>query len=89
MQDVANDMNDDNEFNLEGSGNVQKDFTPEDLCILKAMFLELEKAIDEIPLKNREDGVTLPGGYIFELLEKASVSCPLLEEISSHGVMFV
>jgi len=52
--------------------NIQKDFTAEDLCILKAMFLELEKAIDSIQLKNTE-GDTFPGGYIFELFEKAEV----------------
>ncbi|XP_043267015.1 regulator of telomere elongation helicase 1 homolog isoform X2 [Venturia canescens] len=73
MEDVAKDMNDQVEFAFEGTGNVQKDFTPEDLCILKAMFLELEKAIDEIKLKNTEGGETLPGGFIFELLEKASL----------------
>lgn len=73
MEDVAKDMNDQTELAFEGSGNVQKDFTPEDLCILKAMFLELEKAIDEIALKNGEEGETLPGSFIFELLEKASV----------------
>ena len=87
MQDVANDMNDQNEFSFEASGSVQKDFTPEDLCILKTMFLELEKAIDEISLKNREEGETLPGGFIFELLEKASVSC--VKKYEDTGQIFM
>lgn len=72
MQDIAKEVELQNDFLTEN--NVQKDFTAEDLCILKAMFLELEKAIDSIELKNRSEGDTLPGGYIFELLEKAEVT---------------
>jgi len=71
MQDMAKDSDQQNDFLSEN--NVQKDFTAEDLCILKAMFLELEKAIDSIELKNRNEGDTFPGGYIFELLEKVEV----------------
>lgn len=70
MQDMAKDS-EQNDFLSEN--NVQKDFTAEDLCILKAMFLELEKAIDSIELKNRTEGDTFPGGFIFELLEKIEV----------------
>ncbi|KAG5343499.1 RTEL1 helicase, partial [Acromyrmex charruanus] len=72
MQDMAKDSDQQNDFLSEN--NVQKDFTAEDLCILKAMFLELEKAIDSIELKNRSDGDTFPGGYIFELLEKIELT---------------
>lgn len=71
MQDMAKETELQNDFLSEN--NVQRDFSAEDLCILKAMFLELEKAIDAIELKNRNEGDTLPGGYIFELLEKAEV----------------
>lgn len=70
MQDMAKDTELQNDFSTE---NVQKDFTAEDLCILKAMFLELEKAIDFIEVKKRDEGDTYPGGFIFELLEKAEV----------------
>lgn len=72
MQDIAKEVELQNDFLTEN--NVQKDFTAEDLCILKAMFLELEKAIDSIELKNVNEGDTLPGGFIFELLEKAEAS---------------
>lgn len=72
MRDMNKDEDLQNDF-LSDNG-VQKDFTAEDLCILKAMFLELEKAIDSIELKNRTEGDTFPGGYIFELLEKAELT---------------
>ncbi|XP_054004616.1 regulator of telomere elongation helicase 1 homolog [Hylaeus anthracinus] len=73
MEEMANDVTN-NDFLMENSGNVQKDFTADDLCILKAMFLELEKAIDSIKIVKRDEGDTLPGGYIFELLEKAQLT---------------
>ena len=74
MEDMAKNMDQQNDFLTENAGNPQKDFTPDDLCILKAMFLELEKAIDAIEIVKRDEGDTHPGGYIFELLEKAQVS---------------
>lgn len=72
MQDMAKDEDLQNDFLSEN--NAQKDFTAEDLCILKTMFLELEKAIDSIELKNCNEGDTYPGGFIFELLEKIEVT---------------
>ncbi|KAM3961847.1 regulator of telomere elongation helicase 1 [Aphomia sociella] len=56
-----------------------KDFTCDDLCVLKEMMLELEKAIDEINVGS--EGTTYPGGYIFELLSKA--------EIKDHNQMAI
>ncbi|XP_075992983.1 regulator of telomere elongation helicase 1 homolog [Anticarsia gemmatalis] len=56
-----------------------KDFTCDDLCLLKEMMLALEKAIDEITVGS--EGSTYPGGYIFELLSKA--------EIRDHNQMAV
>ncbi|XP_076624502.1 regulator of telomere elongation helicase 1 isoform X2 [Colletes latitarsis] len=73
MEDMANNV-EQNDLFMENSGNVQKDFTADDLCILKAMFLELEKTIDSIKINKRDVGDTLPGGYIFELLEKAQLT---------------
>ncbi|XP_078049621.1 regulator of telomere elongation helicase 1 isoform X2 [Augochlora pura] len=73
MQDMANNTQE-NDFTTENLGNVQKDFTADDLCILKAMFLELEKAIDDIKIVNCDEGDTYPGSYIFELLEKAQIT---------------
>lgn len=72
MQDMAKNS-DQQSFDFLSENNVQKDFTAEDLCLLKAMFLELEKAIDSIELKNSSEGNTFPGGFIFELLEKVEV----------------
>nr|CAD7570646.1 unnamed protein product [Timema californicum] len=54
-----------------GDSSVPKDFTPNDLCLLKIMFLELEKTIDSIFVG--PEGSTYPGSYIFEILEKAEV----------------
>ncbi|XP_022124379.2 regulator of telomere elongation helicase 1 homolog [Pieris rapae] len=59
--------------------NQVKDFTCDDLCILKEIMLAFEKAIDEIEVGN--EGSTYPGGFIFELLAKA--------EIKDHNQMSV
>lgn len=74
MEEIANDVEKQTDFTMENSGTVQKDFIADDLCILKAMFLELEKAIDAINIVKRDEGDTYSGGYIFELLEKAQVN---------------
>lgn len=50
-------------------------FTIDTLTDLKQTFSNLEKIIDEIPVKNTDFGETFNGGYIFTLLEKANVSC--------------
>ena len=76
MRDMANESND--EAASFDTTPVQKDFTAEDLCILKAMFLELEKAIDAIQITRKDEGETFPGSYIFDLLGKADVSTQLL-----------
>uniref|UniRef100_A0A1B0F9W0 Helicase ATP-binding domain-containing protein n=1 Tax=Glossina morsitans morsitans TaxID=37546 RepID=A0A1B0F9W0_GLOMM len=51
-----------------------KDFTLDDLTLLKEMLLELEKAIDEIAVENKIEGVTLPASYIYDLLGKANLN---------------
>lgn len=58
------------------------DFTLDDLCVIKTMLLELEKAINAIELpkavngpdSGKSIGVTFPGSYIFSLLGKAEVN---------------
>jgi regulator of telomere elongation helicase 1 len=55
------------------SPSTPKDFSLDDLCILKAMFLELEKAIDAIPITSPE-GNTLPGEFMLDILAKADLS---------------
>lgn len=56
-----------------------KDFTCDDLCILKEMMLAFEKAVDDIEVGR--EGSTYPGGFIFDLLSKA--------EIRDHNQMAV
>uniref|UniRef100_A0A1A9ZNW8 Helicase ATP-binding domain-containing protein n=1 Tax=Glossina pallidipes TaxID=7398 RepID=A0A1A9ZNW8_GLOPL len=51
-----------------------KDFTLDDLTLLKEILLELEKAIDEIEVENKIEGVTLPASYIYDLFGKANVT---------------
>uniref|UniRef100_A0A1A9WGJ1 Regulator of telomere elongation helicase 1 homolog n=1 Tax=Glossina brevipalpis TaxID=37001 RepID=A0A1A9WGJ1_9MUSC len=51
-----------------------KDFTLDDLTLLKEMLLELEKAIDDIEVENKVEGVTLPASYIYELFGKANLN---------------
>ncbi|CAG9783483.1 unnamed protein product [Diatraea saccharalis] len=48
-----------------------KDFTCDDLCVLKEIMLALEKAVDEIKVSS--EGATFPGGFIFELLSQAEI----------------
>ncbi|OAD55149.1 Regulator of telomere elongation helicase 1 like protein [Eufriesea mexicana] len=74
MEDMASDIEQQNDFTKENLGSISKDFTADDLCILKAMFLELEKAIDAISVVKRDVGDTFPSGYIFELLAKAQLT---------------
>lgn len=61
-------------FNVDSEG--EKDFTMDDLVLLKEMLLALETAIDDIPVKSNTPGMgeTFEGGYMFSLLEKANVS---------------
>lgn len=57
-----------------GGGDEAKDFTLDDLTLLKEMLLELEKAIDGVVVENKAEGATYPASYIYELLGKANVS---------------
>lgn len=57
-----------------GGGDEAKDFTLDDLTLLKEMLLELEKAIDGVVVENKAEGATYPAPYIYELLGKANVS---------------
>lgn len=66
------DNTEDNTLDFSNS-STPKDFSVDDLCILKAMFLELEKAIDAIPI-TKQDGETLPGEFMLELMGKADLT---------------
>lgn len=63
-------------LSVDVGGDEEKDFTADDLVLLKEIFLNLEKAVDEISVKSSlpGSGETFEGGYIFTLLEKANVS---------------
>ncbi|KAG6462174.1 hypothetical protein O3G_MSEX013091 [Manduca sexta] len=69
----------DEQIDMTVDNSQPKDFTCDDLCVLKEMMLALEKAIDEITIG--KEGSTYPGGFIFELLSKA--------EIRDHNQMSV
>ncbi|GLV35707.1 Regulator of telomere elongation helicase 1 [Carabus blaptoides fortunei] len=52
----------------------EKDFSAEDLILLKTMLLDLEKVIDEIPVTRNGQGSTFEGKYIFEILRLAGIN---------------
>lgn len=52
---------------------VPKDFTAEELCLLKEMMLKFEKTVDEIEIKQSGELTTFAGCYIFEMLKKSDV----------------
>lgn len=60
---------------LEIETDDKKDFTIDDLAVLKVDLLNLEKAVDAIQVGGKDnEGVTFEGAYIFGLLEKANVN---------------
>lgn len=58
----------------DAGGDEPKDFTLDDLALLKEMLLELEKAIDDIVVENKQEGATYPASYMFDILGQANVS---------------
>ncbi|XP_045480526.1 regulator of telomere elongation helicase 1 homolog [Harmonia axyridis] len=52
-----------------------RDFSPDDLIVLKQVLLDLEKELDAIPLSKNPEGTTFGGTFIFELLAKAGIKC--------------
>lgn len=51
-----------------------REFSDDDICVLKALFLEVEKVIDNIELTNSTNDKKMEGSYIFKLLQGADVS---------------
>ncbi|XP_052867380.1 regulator of telomere elongation helicase 1 homolog [Anopheles cruzii] len=51
----------------------KKDFTLEDLVLLKEMIISLEKEVDAIPIEFSK-GTSFAGTYVFDLLEKANIN---------------
>lgn len=68
--------------------DAAKDFSLDDLATLKEMLLRLEQEIDSIEVKNRAEGQTYSGDFIFELLGAAKfaadnqkVICKLVDSL--------
>ncbi|KAK9875897.1 hypothetical protein WA026_009684 [Henosepilachna vigintioctopunctata] len=53
--------------------DVPKDFSAEDLVILKQMLLDFEKEFDAVPISKGSEGSTFGGLFLYELLEKAGI----------------
>ncbi|PSN38309.1 Regulator of telomere elongation helicase 1 [Blattella germanica] len=53
--------------------SAEPDFKADELCILKTIFLELEKVIDDIQV-DASDSCTFPSSYIINLLGKALIT---------------
>ncbi|XP_044748061.1 regulator of telomere elongation helicase 1 homolog isoform X2 [Coccinella septempunctata] len=53
--------------------NTSRDFSADDLIILKQILLDLEKELDAITLSKNPEGTTFGGNFIFELLTKAGI----------------
>jgi len=79
MKDLMNHM-ETNGFGVESSAAV-RDFNQDDLCLLKTMFLEFEKAIDDIAVS--AEGTTYPGQFIYEVLGKADVTASKVSMVQS------
>lgn len=53
-----------------------RDFTVQDLESVRELLINLEGAVENIPMIiSGDEGTTYPGGYIFDLLELANVCC--------------
>lgn len=62
------------EFSEEPIQLRPREFSDDDICVLKALFLEIEKVIDSIELTNSTNDKKMEGSYIFKLLQDADVS---------------
>ncbi|KAJ9587971.1 hypothetical protein L9F63_018600, partial [Diploptera punctata] len=86
---IMEDFVKNNDVGFNETDDSPSDFNLEDLCMLKAMFLELERAIDGIELKSED--ATFPGPYIVELLAQAQVTQQnynLLLEVLQNVIQF-
>ncbi|VVC45636.1 Hypothetical protein CINCED_3A003007 [Cinara cedri] len=51
-----------------------REFSDDDICVLKALFLEIEKVIDGIELSNSTNDKKMEGSYVFRLLQGADIN---------------
>ncbi|XP_065085452.1 regulator of telomere elongation helicase 1 homolog [Ochlerotatus camptorhynchus] len=63
----------DNSVAIPEDDESKKDFTIDDLALLKEMLLQLEKTVDDIPVMFSQGGNTFAGTYIFDIFEKANI----------------
>lgn len=69
--------------NLSFDEDTPLDFSAEELCVLKEIFLKFERVIDAIEVNKSSELTSFNGEYIFELLADAGVS-RAFQEKSSH-----
>lgn len=69
------------EFSQESIQLRQKEFSDDDICVLKALFLEIEKIIDSIELTNSTNDKKMEGSYVFRLLQGADVSTFIFKKL--------
>lgn len=50
-----------------------REFSDDDICVLKALFLEIEKVIDGIELNSGTNDKKMEGTYVLRLLQNADV----------------
>jgi len=62
------------EFSTEPIQLKPREFSDDDICVLKALFLEIEKVIDGIELSSSTNDKKMEGSYVFKLLQGADVS---------------
>uniref|UniRef100_A0A2S2P209 Regulator of telomere elongation helicase 1 homolog n=1 Tax=Schizaphis graminum TaxID=13262 RepID=A0A2S2P209_SCHGA len=62
------------EFSAEPIQLKPREFSDDDICVLKALFLEIEKVIDGIELTNSTNDKKMEGSYIFKLLQGADIT---------------
>lgn len=63
----------DNDTSTLMDDGIPKEFSEKQLCDLKEILLNLEKAVDEIEIKGGGEMTTFDGDYMFEILGKAGV----------------
>ncbi|XP_027854440.2 regulator of telomere elongation helicase 1 homolog [Aphis gossypii] len=62
------------EFSAEPTQLKPREFSDDDICVLKALFLEIEKVIDGIELTNGTNDKKMEGSYVFKLLQGADIT---------------
>ncbi|XP_015368271.1 PREDICTED: regulator of telomere elongation helicase 1 homolog, partial [Diuraphis noxia] len=62
------------EFSTEPIQLRPREFSDDDICVLKALFLEIEKVIDGIELSSSTNDKKMEGSYVFKLLQGADIT---------------